>query len=397
MQWLVLANVVAMNFVVTGMAWTYVVVIVPPILADLNLDLRDWGTLWSGLSMGALLGALPAGALGDRFGVRRVVAFGALAMAASLALRAAGASYSAVLTAMVLYGVTLSLVSANLPKALGTWFPAERLGLANGVALGGNGGGQGLAAFAAPLTLASVGGWRGLTLGLAVAVTALALVWVATVRDGATMRAAAPVPSGPAPGIFGGLASVLRIREVWLVAASYFFFLAGYLGVVSYLPTYLVTVRGMQPAEAGAMLTIVLASYVVGSLVLPGLSDRIGLRRTVYGPGILLAGVMVYFSSVLVGPPLAACMVVWGVAAGAIALVFAVPLELPSVGPALAGSAIGATLMAGFLGGFVSPIVGLSLAEQSPASAFLLWAGCYALSALFFWLLPETGAARASH
>jgi nitrate/nitrite transporter NarK len=103
---------------------------------------------------------------------------------------------------------------------------------------------------------------------------------------------------------------------------------------------------------------------------------------------------MVYLSSVLTGPSLAAGMVVWGLSAGVIALVFAVPLELPSVGPALAGSAIGATLMAGFLGGFVSPILGLDLAERSPALAFAFWAGCYALSAAFFWLLPETGAAR---
>jgi len=62
-RWWVLGNVFAMNFVATGMAWTYVVVLVAPILADHGLALRDWGVLWSGLSMGALLGALPAGAL----------------------------------------------------------------------------------------------------------------------------------------------------------------------------------------------------------------------------------------------------------------------------------------------------------------------------------------------
>jgi NNP family nitrate/nitrite transporter-like MFS transporter len=389
LRWLVLGNVVAMNFVVTGMAWTYVVVIVTPILDDLGLGLRDWGTLWSGLSLGALLGALPAGALGDRFGVRGVVTLGALAMAAALALRAVGGGFAAVLGAMVLYGVTLSVVSANLPKALGTWFPTEQLGLANGVALGGNGAGQGVAAFAAPLVLAYVGGWRGLTFGLAAAVTVLALVWGVSVRD----RVQAP-SEGPASSMLADLGAVLRIREVWLVAASYFFFLAGYLGVVSYLPTYLVTERGLAPAEAGGMLTIVLAAYVAGSLLLPGISDRVGLRRMVYGPSILLAGVMVFASSAFVGPTLVAVMVVWGLAAGAIALVFAVPLELPSVGAALGGSAIGATLLAGFLGGFLSPLIGLAIAERSPASAFLFWAGCYGLSALCFWLLPETGPAR---
>jgi len=68
---------------------------------------------------------------------------------------------------MLLYGFTLSACPRNLPKALGEWFPPAQLGLANGVALGGNGGGQGLAAFVAPLALAHVGGWRGLTFGLA--------------------------------------------------------------------------------------------------------------------------------------------------------------------------------------------------------------------------------------
>src|SRR5262249_58783406 len=95
-RWLVLANVVGMNFFVTGMAWIYVVVLVEPILKDLGLEQRDWSVLWSGLSMGALLGALPAGALGDRFGVRGVVTAGALAMAATLALRASGAAFGTV-------------------------------------------------------------------------------------------------------------------------------------------------------------------------------------------------------------------------------------------------------------------------------------------------------------
>src|SRR5262245_39886743 len=331
-RWGVLANVVAMNVFATGMAWTYVVVIVPPILADLGLGLRDWGTLWSGLSMGALLGALPAGGLGDRFGVRRVVAVGALVMAASLGLRGVAGSFGAVLAAMVLFGVTLTVVAANLPKALGEWFPLSELGMANGVALGGNGAGQGLAAYAAPLVLASVGGWRALTFGLGIAVGALALVWVAFVRD----RAPAAASSGAFSlrELFAGIAAVLRIRDVWLLAGSYFFFLAGYLGVIAYLPTYLASVRGLAPEQAGGMLSLVLASYVVGSLTLPAYSDRLGLRRVVYVPGILLAGGMVFADSLAVGAPLAAVMVVWGVAAVARATIFGVAGRCPSMGSA---------------------------------------------------------------
>ncbi len=393
----VLWNAVAMNFFATGMAWTYVVVLVTPILGDLELGLRDWGTLWSGVSMGALLGAVPAGVLGDRFGVRAIVTIGALAMAAALLLRASAGSFATLYVAMLLFGFTLSLVATNLPKAIGLWFPSGELGLANGLALGGNGAGQGLATFVAPILIAHVGGWRGLTAGIAAAVAVLALIWFATVRDPVRAAPAAHEAPEPVSSIRAGLAATLRIRDVWLLAASYFFFLAGYIGVVGYLPTYLVAVQGFEPARAGAMLTVVLAAYVVGSLTLPAFSDRIGLRRWVYIPGVLVSGLMIFASSVFVGAPLVLALIVWGVSAGGIALVFAVPLELRSVGPALAGAAVGATLMAGFLGGFLSPMIGLALAESDPLYGFAFWASCYGASALCFFLLPETGSrARAT-
>jgi nitrate/nitrite transporter NarK len=184
---------------------------------------------------------------------------------------------------------------------------------------------------------------------------------------------------------------VLGIRDVWLLAASYFFFLGGYIGVVGYLPTYLVAVQGFEPAHAGAMLSVVLGAYVAGSLTLPALSDRLGLRRWVYVPGVLLCGAMIPAAASLVGVPLIAVLLIWGVAAGGIALTFVVPLELESVGPALAGAAVGATLSAGFLGGFLSPMLGLALAERAPILGFAFWAACYAASALCFALLPETG------
>jgi nitrate/nitrite transporter NarK len=381
-----------MNFFATGMAWTYVVVLVSPILGDLGLGLRDWGTIWSGISMGALLGALPAGALGDRFGVRRSVAVGALAMGAALALRGVAGGLAPMLVSMVLFGLTLALVATNLPKALGTWFPPHELGLANGVALAGNGAGQGLATFAAPLLLAPLGGWRPLTFGIAAVVTLLGVAWAMSVRDRAPAGGASVERPSAATGARAGLAAVLRVRDVWILAACYLLFLGGYIGVVGYLPTYLATVQGLAPARAGLMLTVLLGAYVAGSLTLPAFSDRLGLRRRVYAPGMLVCAAMLLASAFASGASLVGVMAVWGLAAGVVAILFAVPLELPAVGPALAGSAVGAALMAGFVGGFLSPMIGLALAERRPLFGFLFWGGCYALSGLLFLTLPETGA-----
>jgi hypothetical protein len=84
-------------------------------------------------------------------------------------------------------------------------------------------------------------------------------------------------------------------------------------------------------------------------------------------------------------------MIAWGLAAGVVAILFVVPLELAGVGPAYAGSALGLALTAGFAGGFISPVVGSTLASTTPLAGIGFWAACYAGSALLFLLLPETG------
>ena len=74
--WVVLANVTVVNFVIVGIAWYYVTMLVSPLIADLGTDLSGWGLLWGAISLGAFGACLPAGALADRLGVRSVVGAG---------------------------------------------------------------------------------------------------------------------------------------------------------------------------------------------------------------------------------------------------------------------------------------------------------------------------------
>ena len=106
---------------------------------------------------------------------------------------------------------------------------------------------------------------------------------------------------------------------------------------------------------------------------------------------MLLSSGLVFAAAVTTGMPLVAVMVAWGLAAGVVAILFVVPLELDGVGPASAGSALGLALTAGFGGGFVSPIVGSTLASATPLAGIGFWVACYAGSAFLFLLLPETG------
>ena len=391
-RWWVLCMVVLANFLPTGMAWFYIVIMVTNVCQDLKIGLVDFSQLWAGISLGAFLCSIAGGALGDRLGVRKVVGGGMLLMGAALLWRAQASTFGSMFGSMVLFGACIALVAPNLPKALGQWFSPHEFGFANGAALAGNGAGQALALSVGPLLLEPLGGWRGITRLLGLGTLALGTLWFATLRD----RQGAP-DGGDA---LSALRAVTTIVPVWILAGAYMLFLGGYIGVIQYLPTYYEQVQGMSKATAGGMVSLVLFAYIFGSLALPTLSDRIGLRKRVYVPGMLLSAAVAIAAAVVTGPPLAAVMIAWGLAAGVVAILFVVPLELAGVGPAYAGSALGLALTAGFAGGFVSPVIGSTLASTRPLAGIAFWAACYAGSALLFLLLPETGpraqAARAS-
>jgi MFS family permease len=147
----------------------------------------------------------------------------------------------------------------------------------------------------------------------------------------------------------------------------------------------------MTPAATGAVISGLLWAAVVGTFLLPTLSDRIGLRKVFYFPGTLITGLAIVLMAYTLGASLWMAAFFGGFMGGAAAIAFVVPLEMEGVGPALAGSAIGVAITAGYLGGFISPLIGMSLVNAEPTAGFVFWGGCYVLSALLFLLIKETG------
>ncbi len=386
-RWWVLVNTFLIFTVAFGMGWTYIVMLVSAVLQDLSLTIEDWGALWSAISFGTVLCALIGGVLGDRFGIRLTVGFGVLFMGLFLTLRASATSFSTFYTWMFLFGVALAVTFSNVPKALGMWFPPEEFGFANGATQGGYGAGAGLATVLTPLLVDLFGGWRNLTSLLGILTMVLGLLWLGTVRDRPTT-----VPQrGNQLGVGEALRQVLKVRDVWIVAGCYFLFLGGYIGLIGYAPTYFVTVQGMTAPAAGAVLSIVMWAYVPGTFILPTLSDRIGLRKVFYFPGMLATGILIVVAAYALGISLWIVAALWGFMAGAAAIAFVVPLEMEGVGPTLAGSALGVAVTAGYLGGFLAPLICMSLVNVTPVAGFAFGGVCYALSALLFLLLKETG------
>jgi nitrate/nitrite transporter NarK len=387
-RWWVLVNTFLIFTIAFGMGWTYIVMLVSQVLQDLGLAMTDWGALWSAISFGTMLSAIVGGALGDRFGIRLSVGLGVVFMGLFLTLRATASSFVTLYAWMFLFGIALAVTFSNVPKALGMWFPQEEFGLANGVTQAGYGAGAGLATVLTPLMWERLGGWRSLTYLLGVLTIGLGVLWLCTVRDRSVSVSHA---DNAQPGLSKALRQVMGVRDVWIVAGCYFLFLGGYIGLIGYAPTYFVNVQGMTAPAAGAVISIVMWVFVLGTFFLPTLSDRVGLRKAFFSPGMIVTGGLIFVAAFVVGTPLWMVAALWGFTAGVSALAFVVPLEMEQVGPALAGSALGVAATAGYLGGFVTPLICAQLVNLNPVAGFAFGGVCYALSGLLFLLLKETG------
>jgi nitrate/nitrite transporter NarK len=361
--------------------------LVAQVLQDLGLAMTDWGALWSAISFGTMLSAISGGALGERFGIRWSVGLGVFCMGFFLLLRGTASSFVTLYAWMFLFGVALAVTFSNVPKALGMWFPPEEFGLANGVTQAGYGAGAGLATVLTPLILDGIGGWRSLTYLLGSLTMMLGILWLFTVRD----RTAVVSGSDGQVGLGAALQRVLKVKDVWVVAGCYFLFLGGYIGLIGYAPTYFVSVQGMTAPAAGVVISIVLWVFVPGTFILPTLSDKIGLRKVFFTPGMFVTGALIFSAAFVLDLPLWIIAALWGFAAGVSALAFVIPLEMEGVGPALAGSALGVAVTAGYLGGFVAPLLCARLVAIKPVDGFAFGGGWYALSGLLFLLLKETG------
>jgi MFS family permease len=222
-----------------------------------------------------------AGAVADRYGAPRVLAFGGLLYAAGLALMPLSTTPGAMhLTAGVMIGFALSGCSfALVIGAFGKLLPPEWRTI--GFGLGTAAGSFGQFLFT-PFAAALIGsfGWQATVLifaGLMLLVVPMsfALATPKTVPGAAGAQA-------PVQGIGAAIREASRIPSYWLLVAGFFtcgFHLAF---ITAHLPPFLID-HGISTAIGGWTLALVGLFNIVGSLVSGVLSSRMPKRLLLTG------------------------------------------------------------------------------------------------------------------
>jgi len=150
-SWVVFSVVLFGQSIALGFGLTCVPPFLTTIAAELNLNSTQVGLAWGMIGLGALLFSSVGGLISDRIGLRWTGFIGLMLLALAGALRGMAPAYLSFLGAMFLFGVAIGLARPNFPRALSQWFPPNRRGTVNGIAVAGGAFGAAMAWPSAPV------------------------------------------------------------------------------------------------------------------------------------------------------------------------------------------------------------------------------------------------------
>jgi MFS family permease len=353
-----------------------------------DLGPAGFGAVFAAVGLGSAAALIPAGALVDRFGGRRVLIVGGIVNGIGLLLAASAGTAETFAAALVLAGIGGAAVPvAGMTALLRVFEPAQR-GMAMGwrqlgVPLGGTLGAAILPA------LAAVGGVR-LAMagaGVAAAATALAFAVVSDDRPASVSRAGQSV------------AAVLRIPGFKpLLAVGLLYVLA--LGAI--LAHYVGALRdaGLSHAEAAAGFAALNVTAAVSRIVWGRVADGGGgtrRARTLTEIGILTVAATCVMPLMLAVVPTAALGFGVVVAFGAFGMNGVLNLLAGELaGSSRAGRAVGVASTVVFgMGSLAAPIAGFAIERTGYDAVWVMSAVVAAAGAVTArrWLEPATAVA----
>lgn len=251
---------------------SFLSVIAGPVMADLAIGPREFGLLGAAWFTTFALAQFPIGWALDRIGPRRtVVAAMAIGTAGAFLFASATGAVSGTL-AMALIGIGCSpIFMASLFLFARTAQPA-RFAFLTSVFIGL--GSLGNLVGAAPLALAAAHyGWRPSMLAMAVCFFVATALAGLLIRDPPRAESAA----GGAEGLIAGLASILKLRPLWLLAPitlTAYAILATARGL--WVAPFMADVHGFDAVAAGNAATAMALTMVAGAFLYGGLEKAIG-------------------------------------------------------------------------------------------------------------------------
>ncbi len=378
-----------------SLTWLAPAPILEEIKNGLGISLSSAGLIISiiALCIGvfSLLGAVVA----ERVGALRALVIGIWLMAIGQIASGYAPSFAALLICRIIEGIGYGIVIAPPGTLTMQWFGEGEWPYINMINFAfGYVGLTAVFRFTPPLFTAVGSSWRSVLFWYGVGSAGVALLW--TILGRARRRAAieAPVISTQTAERGSALAEVARMRDVLLVAGGLFGGMWVFQIYTAFLPQYFRVYREMTMLQASLM-TQVLPLTGMFAAAIGGIGTGMsGLRKPFTWPVAIATLVGCAGAIVLANPMwIRLSLVLVGIgAAGSLAAITTLLMELPGMTPVRAGAAIGFVWAIGYFGAFVSPFLGGALAAHFGLKAVMLSFLVFQLLPIVtMYFLPETG------
>jgi MFS family permease len=388
-KWYMLALSTLTGTFVVAITASCMPVLFKEISDDLGLSLVQIGTVWGMVTLAGVFFNIPSGVISDRFGTKTVLTVLCVLVGITGALRGLSYNFLTLTITVFLNGITRTSVPVTLTRAVGIWFKGPKLGMAMGIFTVGIGFGFLLGPLVSATVLSPwLGGWRNVMYFYGAVSVVFGILWFVITKEPPGDKAVSY--SGGAP-IIPSIVRVIKLKPVWLFALILLFRNGEIMSIAGYLPLYLRD-KFWTTAAADGTLSIFYAASTLFAIPLTIVSDRLGLRKAVLIPALLLSVV----STALI--PVAPDSMIWvlmvlggGFIDGFMALSITMLMESEGVGMENSGIAVGIVFTMGLVGAFAAPILGNSLAVIGAGVPFYLWAGMAAIAFVLFLFFKETG------
>ena len=380
-RWYILILAALTNTLASAVPSMCLPVLFKDISRDLNLSLVEVGLIWGIAALPGIFTSLAGGAIGDRFGPKRILTAGCLLVGVVGGLRGLANNFTGLAAAVFLVGFLTPFVGMNVIKTCGIWFSSRQLVLANGVLSLGMALGFVIGSLASDTVMSPwLGGWRNVLFFYGALTAVLSIPWLFTRPAPAPASLHSPAPSSGS--LRQALAHVLRIKNVWLFGLAILGIGGCIQGALGYIPLYL---RGL--GWSGISADGALASFHTISMlcVIPIAlwSAKLGSPKKVMIGAALMVTLGIGLMSVVDGVMVWIAVCLAGMVRDGFMAVFLTSItETEGVGPVYAGTAAGLVMVFSSLGSLLAPPLGNSLAAISAGLPFVFWAGLTLLGIL---------------
>jgi MFS family permease len=347
------------------------------IMHDLNLSPSEWGWVQSAFILSYGLMQIPMGALGDRFGHRKILAAIVLWWSAFTAFTGLAGGLASLLVIRFMFGIGEAGSSPCSTGVISRWFEKGEVGKAQGYVWAASRMGGALTPFVVIPVMMWVG-WRAAFYLLGALGVIWAVVWYVWYRDRGErkeVRGERIVQTQSTSEADTSLTSHLLFltsnMQFWLICGMYFFYAFGSWFFFSWFPTFMELGRGFDKTELTYAVAVPFIMSMIGNIAGGHLTDKLTNRygikvgRKALGSTSLAVSAVCMFLAAFIPGKMAVFVF--------LSLCFGIfDLMLPSawalcidLGKHHAGTLSGAMNTAGNIGGFCCGILFGELVQQS--------------------------------